>query len=79
MEEIAANDYNLNISRCISTALSEPQVNLDATHGESVDIEKVVAKATSKHNEFLKNLTYLHCHTTTLIRKKSKTTERIPP
>jgi type I restriction enzyme M protein len=55
-KEIADNDYNLNISRYVSTALEEADVDLVATHVELVRIEGEVAKATAKHNEFLKEL-----------------------
>jgi type I restriction enzyme M protein len=56
MKEIAENDCNLNISRYVSTALEEAEVDLPATHAELVRIEGVIAKATAKHNEFLKEL-----------------------
>jgi type I restriction enzyme M protein len=56
MKEIAEKDYNLNISRYVSTALEEAEVDLVSTHAELVRIEGEVAKATAKHNEFLKEL-----------------------
>ena len=56
MDEIAKNDYNLNISRYISTAVGEEEIDLAATHEELVEIEKAIQKATAKHNEFLKEL-----------------------
>ncbi len=56
MEEIQENDYNLNISRYVSTAKPEPQINLSATHKELVEIEKEIRESTAKHNEFLKEL-----------------------
>jgi type I restriction enzyme M protein len=56
MKEIAENDYNLNISRYVSTAVEEAEVDLAATHAELVRIEGEIAKATAKHNEFLKEL-----------------------
>ncbi len=56
MEEIAANDYNLNISRYISTAIAETEIDLAATHAELVEIEAAIKTATAKHNEFLKEL-----------------------
>ena len=56
MKEIEANDYNLNISRYISTAVSETEIDLAATHGELVEIENAIQKATTKHNKFLKEL-----------------------
>ena len=56
MIEIEANGYNLNISRYISTAVGEAEIDLTATHGELVDIEKAIAAAKEKHNGFLKEL-----------------------
>lgn len=53
MEEIEKNDFNLNISRYISTAVSEAEIDLDATHQELVEIEKTIATAKKKHNQFL--------------------------
>jgi type I restriction enzyme M protein len=56
MKEIAEKGYNLNISRYVSTAVEEAEVDLAATHAELVRIEGEIAKATAKHNEFLKEL-----------------------
>ena len=56
MADIAANDYNLNISRYISTAQAETEIDLAATHAELVRISKTVSKARARHNEFLKQL-----------------------
>jgi type I restriction enzyme M protein len=56
MEEIEKNDFNLNISRYISTAVSEVEIDLRATHGELVEIVKSIHDATSKHNAFLREL-----------------------
>jgi type I restriction enzyme M protein len=56
MAEIASNDYNLNISRYISTTIPEPEIDLEVTHGELVNIDQSIQKATAKHNEFLKEL-----------------------
>jgi type I restriction enzyme M protein len=56
MEEIEKNDYNLNISRYISTAVGEAEIDLEATHGELVEIEKAIATAKQKHDAFLKEL-----------------------
>jgi type I restriction enzyme M protein len=55
-DEIATNEYNLNISRYVSTAQNEEAIDLAATHREMVGIEKAVREATAKHNEFLKEL-----------------------
>jgi type I restriction enzyme M protein len=56
MKEIAENDYNLNISRYISTAEAEAEVDLAATNAELVVIEEEIRKATTTHNAFLKEL-----------------------
>lgn len=56
MEEIAANDYNLNISRYISTAKPEEEIDLGAVNANLVELEEKIVKAAKKHNEFLKEL-----------------------
>ncbi len=56
MDEIKANDYNLNISRYVSTVKPEVQIDLSATHKELIEIEKQIQESTAKHNEFLKEL-----------------------
>jgi type I restriction enzyme M protein len=56
MAEIEKNDFNLNISRYISTAVGEEEIDLMATHASLVEIEKAIHIATAKHNEFLKEL-----------------------
>ena len=56
MEEIAKNDFNLNISRYVSTAEAEKEVDLQAVHEELVELDKQVKLAKQKHNEFLKEL-----------------------
>ena len=56
MKEIAKNDYNLNISRYVSTAQSETEIDLASTHAKLVSIEKDIRTAAAKHNAFLKEL-----------------------
>ena len=56
MSEIEKNDFNLNISRYISTAVGEAEIVLDDTHKELMEIEKAIAAAKDKHNAFLKEL-----------------------
>ena len=56
MKEIEANDFNLNISRYISTAEAETEIDLAATHRQLVEIEAALRTATAKHNEFLLEL-----------------------
>ena len=56
MNEIEANQYSLNISRYVSTAIEEVAVDLSATHKELVEAEKRIRESTAKHNAFLKEL-----------------------
>ena len=56
MEEIEENDYNLNISRYVSTAKSEPEIVLEAVHDELVEAEEDIQAAKDKHNAFLEEL-----------------------
>src|SRR5690349_20492604 len=54
--EIERNDFNLNISRYISSATAEEEIDLAAIHAELSKIENAVQTATAKHNGFLKEL-----------------------
>lgn len=56
MAEIEKNDYNLNISRYISTAVGEVAIDLQVAHGALAEIEKTIAAAKHQHNVFLKEL-----------------------
>ena len=56
MERIEEEGYNLNISRYISTAQAEPEIDLKATHKRLVEIEAAITAATNKHNAFLREL-----------------------
>ena len=56
MEEIEENDYNLNISRYVSTAEPEKQLDLAAVHRDLVRIENDISEAKETHNGFLKEL-----------------------
>ncbi|MBK6860834.1 MAG: type I restriction-modification system subunit M [Saprospiraceae bacterium] len=56
MEEIEKNDFNLNISRYISTSVDEEQIDLLEVNKRLVDIEKKAKDAADKHNKFLKEL-----------------------
>jgi type I restriction enzyme M protein len=56
MDRIAEEGYNLNISRYISTAVGEEEIELSATQNELVEIEKRIRASTSKHNAFLNEL-----------------------
>ncbi|MEY3775400.1 MAG: hypothetical protein RLZZ129_2180 [Verrucomicrobiota bacterium] len=48
--------YNLNISRYISTATAEEEIDLTETHARLLAIEQRIRQATSAHNEFLQQL-----------------------
>lgn len=54
MADNEKNDFNLNISRCISTALGEEKIDLVATNRELIDIGNTIREATARHNGFLK-------------------------
>lgn len=57
MEEIAEkNDYNLNISRYISTAEAEKEIDLPTVNATLVDLEKKIIASTKAHNVFLEEL-----------------------
>ena len=56
MQEIIDNDYNLNISRYVSTAEPEKEIDLAAVHADLVTIEKEVTEAKARHNAFLVEL-----------------------
>ena len=56
MDEIEKNDYNLNISRYVSTATSDEIIDLKAVNDELIKIEAKAAKAAELHNKFLKEL-----------------------
>jgi type I restriction enzyme M protein len=56
MAEIEKNGFNLNISRYISTAVGEEEIDLAAAHAELMTIEHTIQTATVKHNKFLKEL-----------------------
>lgn len=56
MEEIERNDFNLNITRYVSTAKPEVPVELPKVHRHLTDIETAITEARQKHNTFLKEL-----------------------
>ena len=57
MDEIdKKNGFNLNISRYISTAVGEEEIDLEEMNAALVEIEGAIQTATGKHNEFLKEL-----------------------
>jgi len=56
MEEIEKNDYNLNISRYVSTSLDEIQIDLKDVSTKLTLINESIKTNTDKHNAFLKEL-----------------------
>ncbi len=56
MEEIEKNDFNLNISRYVSTAKPEDAVDLQAVNDELNKVEEKIGDARRRHNEFLAEL-----------------------
>ena len=56
MAEIEENGYNLNISRYVSTAQAEEEIDLQAVHAELTTLEGKIAEATHRHNAFLEEL-----------------------
>ena len=56
MERIKEEGYNLNISRYISTAIADSEIDLAATHDVLETIENTIQVATMKHNKFLEEL-----------------------
>jgi len=56
MEEIERNDFNLNISRYVSTAEAEDEIDLSSVQAELALLEQTRKSALDKHNAFLKEL-----------------------
>ena len=57
LEEIKNDhDYNLNITRYVSTAEPEKQIDLTEVHKKLMKIETQIAKSKKKHNSYLKEL-----------------------
>jgi type I restriction enzyme M protein len=56
LKEIEQNDFNLNITRYVNTAKSEPEVDLAQVHTEITELTAKIAAARARHNAFLKEL-----------------------
>jgi type I restriction enzyme M protein len=56
MERIAEEGFNLNISRYISTATAEQEIDLEMINIELIRLEEEIKSARDKHNAFLKEL-----------------------
>ena len=56
LKEIQENDYNLNITRYVSLAQEEVQINLDENHAKLEEIQKNIDESRKKLNVYLKEL-----------------------
>jgi len=56
MAKIKENDFNLNISRYVSTAQAEKKIDLKKVNLELINLEAKIIRATQVHNQFLKEL-----------------------
>ena len=56
MAEIEKNEFNLNLSRYVSTAKPEPIIDLQAVNKDLIELELKIQSATKTHNQFLKEL-----------------------
>ncbi|MGV8117256.1 type I restriction-modification system subunit M [Methanothrix soehngenii] len=56
MEEIKKHDFNLNISRYVSTAEPEESVDLAQVYTELTKLAGQISETTKEHNKFLKQL-----------------------
>ncbi len=56
MAEIQLNEFNLNISRYVSTAQAEEEIDLQAVHADLEKIEQTLVDAKRRHNAFLVEL-----------------------
>jgi type I restriction enzyme M protein len=56
MEEIKKNNFNLNISRYVSTSEDEVQIDLQEVNKKLTSINERIKSNTDKHNKFLREL-----------------------
>jgi type I restriction enzyme M protein len=56
MAEIEKNDFNLNISRYVSTSVAEEAIDLAGVHAELLAVEEKIGAARQRHNQFLAEL-----------------------
>jgi type I restriction enzyme M protein len=56
MSEIEKNDYNLNISRYVSTAQQEESIDIQKVNKDLTEIEKNIVKTKETHNQYLQEL-----------------------
>jgi len=56
LAEVVKNDFNLNISRYVSTTVDEEAIDLAAVRGQLVELDQKVKAATDEHNMYLRQL-----------------------
>lgn len=56
MEDIESNNYNLNISKYVSTAKEDVKIDLQQVNEKLIDLEIEIANASERHNKFLVEL-----------------------
>ena len=56
MEKIEENDFNLNITRYVSTTKPDPEVDLSRVHREIEELTDRSKEALARHNAFLREL-----------------------
>jgi type I restriction enzyme M protein len=56
MDEIKMNDYNLNISRYVSTSEDQIEIDLNEVNKKLIGINEKININTKIHNEFLREL-----------------------
>ncbi|PZQ94852.1 MAG: type I restriction-modification system subunit M, partial [Flavobacterium psychrophilum] len=56
MDEIEKNDFNLNISRYVSTVQAEEEIDLAAVHTDLLVVEKQIGAAKERCNQYLAEL-----------------------
>lgn len=56
LAEIEANDWNLNITRYVSTAQPEEEIDLEAVRQKLLQIDHEAREAKDRHNAFLAEL-----------------------
>ncbi len=56
MDEIEKNEFNLNISRYVSTSVDEEIIDLHEVNKKLKDLDQKIEEARNTHNQFLKEL-----------------------
>ncbi|MDZ4070785.1 MAG: type I restriction-modification system subunit M [Sediminibacterium sp.] len=56
MDEIEKNEFNLNISRYVSTSVDEEVIDLHEVNKKLKDLDQKIEEARNTHNQFLKEL-----------------------